>query len=65
MLSASSKTPDSSNSSVLLQGLDPRTGEQLTARSSSTAASAGWDVTAPSIPKGVTVALERGQRADS
>jgi len=42
----------------LLQGLDPHSGEQLTAKLMD-GRIAGWDVTA-SIPKGVTVALERG-----
>ena len=42
----------------LLNGLDPNTGEQLTAKLID-GRLAGWDVTA-SIPKGVTVALEAG-----
>lgn len=53
-----SKTPDFDQFKRLLEGLDPHTGEQLTAKII-TGRLAGWDLTA-SIPKGVTVALERG-----
>jgi conjugative relaxase-like TrwC/TraI family protein len=42
----------------LINGLDPHTGEQLTARLRGNRLPA-WDVTA-SVPKGVTTALERG-----
>ena len=42
----------------LLHGLDPHTGKQLTAKLIE-GRLAAWDVTA-SVPKGVTVALERG-----
>ncbi|MDY3551451.1 MobF family relaxase [Gemmata sp. JC717] len=42
----------------LLQGLHPETGGQLTAKLID-GRLAGWDITA-SVPKGVTVALERG-----
>jgi len=42
----------------LIHGLDPHTGDQLTAKLLENRIPA-WDVTA-SIPKGVTIALERG-----
>lgn len=50
--------PDFGHFKNLVRGLDPRTGEQLTAKLIDNRIPA-WDVTA-SIPKGVTVALERG-----
>ena len=50
--------PDFEQFKRLLHGLDPHTGEQLTAKLVP-GRLAGWDVTA-SIPKGVTVALECG-----
>src|SRR5438128_1165594 len=50
--------PDYEQFKRLLQGLDPHTGEQLTAKLSDDRVP-GWDVTA-SVPKGVTTALERG-----
>ena len=51
-------TPDFDQFRRLLNGLDPRTGEQLTAKLIPNRL-AGWDVTA-SVPKGVSIALERG-----
>src|SRR4051812_17947850 len=42
----------------LLHGLDPQSGEQLTARLDADRIAA-WDVTA-SVPKGVTTVIERG-----
>lgn len=53
-----SSSPDFDQFKRLLQGLNPHTGDQLTAKLVQ-GRLAGWDVTA-SIPKGVTVALERG-----
>ena len=53
-----SETPDFDQFSRLLQGLDPNTGEQLTAKLIDNRVVAR-DVTA-SVPKGVTLALERG-----
>ena len=50
--------PDFEHFKRLIHGLDPRTGEQLTAKLIDNRIPA-WDVTA-SIPKGVTIALERG-----
>jgi len=50
--------PDFEQFKRLLMGLDPRTGEQLTAKLQRKRL-AGWDVTA-SIPKGVTIAIEGG-----
>lgn len=50
--------PDFEQFKNLLQGLDPNTGEQLTAKLVDHRL-AGWDLTA-SIPKGVSIALERG-----
>src|SRR5215467_1071775 len=44
----------------LIHGLDPHTGEQLTAKLIEDRVP-GWDVTA-SVPKGVTTALERGDQ---
>lgn len=44
----------------LLHGLHPRTGEQLTALLTEDRL-AGWDFTA-SLPKGITMAMERGDR---
>src|SRR5438128_2456040 len=52
--------PDYEQFKRLLQGLDPHTGEQLTAKLVDNRL-AGWDITA-SIPKGVTIALERGDK---
>ena len=50
--------PDYEQFKRLIHGLDPRTGEQLTAKLIEDRVP-GWDVTA-SVPKGVTTALERG-----
>lgn len=50
--------PDFDHFKRLIHGLDPHTGQQLTAKLVGNRIPA-WDVTA-SIPKGVTVALERG-----
>ena len=50
--------PDFEHFKRLLRGLNPHTGEQLTARLVDDRLP-GWDITA-SIPKGVTEALERG-----
>ena len=50
--------PDFEQFRRLLHGLDPHTGEQLTAKLVDHRIPA-WDVTA-SVPKGVTLALERG-----
>ena len=50
--------PDIEQFKRLLNGFDPNTGEQLTAKLIE-GRLAGWDVTA-SIPKGVTVAMEAG-----
>ena len=50
--------PDFEHFKRLIHGLDPHTGEQLTAKIVENRIPA-WDVTA-SVPKGVTVALERG-----
>jgi conjugative relaxase-like TrwC/TraI family protein len=50
--------PDYAQFKRLIHGLDPRTGEQLTAKLIEERIP-GWDVTA-SVPKGVTTALERG-----
>ena len=50
--------PDYEHFKNLVHGLDPRTGEQLTAKLVGHRIPA-WDLTA-SVPKGVTVALERG-----
>jgi conjugative relaxase-like TrwC/TraI family protein len=50
--------PDYEQFRRLIHGLDPRTGEQLTAKLIEDRIP-GWDVTA-SVPKGVTTALERG-----
>ncbi len=50
--------PDYEHFKHLMHGLDPHTGEQLTAKLIEDRLS-GWDVTA-SVPKGVTMALERG-----
>ncbi|MCE9565982.1 MAG: relaxase domain-containing protein [Planctomycetes bacterium] len=53
-----SGTPDIEQFHRLIHGFDPNTGQQLTAKLVDHRIPA-WDVTA-SIPKGVTVALERG-----
>ena len=50
--------PDYEQFKRLIQGLDPNTGEQLTAKLIEERVP-GWDATA-SVPKGVTTALERG-----
>jgi conjugative relaxase-like TrwC/TraI family protein len=50
--------PDYEQFKRLIHGLDPHTGEQLTAKLIEDRIP-GWDVTA-SLPKGVTTALERG-----
>src|SRR5579885_3030321 len=50
--------PDYEHFKRLIHGLDPHTGEQLTAKLIEDRIP-GWDVTA-SVPKGVTTALERG-----
>jgi conjugative relaxase-like TrwC/TraI family protein len=50
--------PDYEHFKRLIHGLDPHTGEQLTAKLIEERIP-GWDVTA-SLPKGVTTALERG-----
>jgi conjugative relaxase-like TrwC/TraI family protein len=50
--------PDYEQFKRLIHGLDPHTGEQLTALLTDDRVP-GWDVTA-SVPKGVTSALERG-----
>src|SRR5437660_787352 len=50
--------PDYEQFRRLIHGLDPQTGEQLTAKLIDDRIP-GWDVTA-SLPKGVTTALERG-----
>jgi conjugative relaxase-like TrwC/TraI family protein len=50
--------PDYEQFKRLIHGLDPQTGEQLTAKLIEDRIP-GWDVTA-SVPKGVTSALERG-----
>ncbi len=50
--------PDYGQFKRLIHGLDPHTGEQLTAKLIRDRIP-GWDVTA-SVPKGVTTALERG-----
>ena len=50
--------PDFEQFKRLIHGLDPHTGEQLTAKLIEDRL-AGWDVTV-SVPKGVTTALERG-----
>jgi conjugative relaxase-like TrwC/TraI family protein len=50
--------PDFEGFKRLIHGLDPHTGEQLTAKLIEERIP-GWDVTA-SVPKGVTTALERG-----
>lgn len=52
--------PDFEQFKRLVHGLDPRTGKQLTAKLIEDRIP-GWDVTA-SVPKGVTSALERGDR---
>ena len=51
-------TPESGQFRRLVRGLDPWTGEQLTARLRDDRLS-GWDVTA-SVPKGVTTNAEKG-----
>jgi conjugative relaxase-like TrwC/TraI family protein len=51
-------TPTFDQFKNLIRGLDPHTGEQLTARLNDNRL-CGWDVTG-SVPKGVTLALERG-----
>src|SRR5436305_14546074 len=53
-----SGAPDYEQFKRLIHGLDPQTGEQLTAKLIEDRIP-GWDVTA-SVPKGVTTALERG-----
>ena len=50
--------PEFEQFSRLLRGLDPNSGEKLTAKLVK-GRIAGWDVTA-SVPKGVTTALEQG-----
>src|ERR1700728_4070139 len=50
--------PDFEAFKRLMHGLDPHTGEQLTAKLIENRLAA-WDVTA-SVPKGVTIALEKG-----
>lgn len=57
MLGLSSE-PDAEQFARLLNGLNPKTGEPLTAKLIENRLP-GWDLTA-SIPKGVTTALERG-----
>jgi conjugative relaxase-like TrwC/TraI family protein len=52
--------PDYEAFKRLIHGLDPHTGEQLTAKLID-GRIPGWDVTA-SVPKGVTTALERGDK---
>ena len=52
------KAPDFEQFARLIRGLDPHSGEQLTARLIDGRICA-WDVTA-SVPKGVTMAAERG-----
>jgi conjugative relaxase-like TrwC/TraI family protein len=52
--------PDPQQFERLLNGLHPKSGEQLTAKLVDNRL-AGWDVTA-SVPKGVTIAAERGDR---
>ena len=52
--------PDYEQFKRLIHGLDPHTGEQFTAKLIEDRVP-GWDVTA-SVPKGVTTALERGDR---
>lgn len=54
------KNPDFDQFKNLLNGLDPRSGQQLTAKIIPGRISY-WDVTA-SVPKGVTTALERGDQ---
>jgi conjugative relaxase-like TrwC/TraI family protein len=55
-----SGVPDYEQFKRLIHGLDPHTGEQLTAKLiDDRIRIPGWDVTA-SVPKGVTTALERG-----
>lgn len=51
-------TPSFDQLKHLIRGLDPHSGEQLTARLNDDRL-CGWDVTG-SVPKGVTLALERG-----
>jgi conjugative relaxase-like TrwC/TraI family protein len=51
--------PDFEQFKRLIRGLDPHTGEQITTKPRTEEGIPGWDVTA-SVPKGVTVALERG-----
>jgi conjugative relaxase-like TrwC/TraI family protein len=57
-LGLTGRTPDYDHFKRLLRGLDPFTGDQLTARLRDDRISA-WDVTA-SMPKGPTLAIERG-----
>src|SRR5258708_1441250 len=52
------KEPDFEQFKNLLHGLDPRSGDQLTAKLVEGRISY-WDITA-TIPKGVTIAIERG-----
>ena len=52
--------PDFEHFKNLIRGLDPRTGEQLTAKLVDNRIPA-WDITA-SVPKGVTTALEMGDQ---
>jgi conjugative relaxase-like TrwC/TraI family protein len=52
------KDPDFDHFKNLLHGLDPHTGEQLTAKLVEGRISY-WDITA-TVPKGVTIAIERG-----
>jgi conjugative relaxase-like TrwC/TraI family protein len=58
LLGLTGVTPEQAQFSNLVQGLDPRTGEQLTARLRDNRIP-GWDVTG-SVPKRVTLALEGG-----
>ena len=57
-LGLAGKRPEFEQFARLIRGLDPHTGEQLTARLIDGRICA-WDVTA-SVPKGVTMAAERG-----
>ncbi|APW58620.1 MobF family relaxase [Paludisphaera borealis] len=58
MLGLTGQKPDYEHFKRLIRGLDPHTGEQLTARLRDDRIAA-WDLTA-SMPKGPTLAIERG-----